>query len=369
MLLWRSRLLANYNKGRASGHWRRLSDTSRAMTTDSLIAETIADPRWFPLYFDARTGNLHFAFVPAEVHRELAFLKDLKPAASEIRIIPRAAIAQYPVQRAPLHLILHSGLGGSTLVARALAQPEVAVALQEPPILTDVILSGRDPSSGAALLAEVTRLLARPFSPGEAVVCKLSGIGNGMAQAIAAMDERSQLLCLQNPLDQLLSAFAARGASGRMAGRQLAIGIRNSGRFAFPMSDAELLNHTDFQLAAFAWLSIQKMMIDAANALGATRVASVTSDKLMRDAPATLAAIAAHFRLKCDVDLWAASGTFTRHAKSGEPFDQKARAERLAESLRVHAQEIEPVIGWAKEVAEKAGIPWELPSPLLEQTA
>ena len=338
--------------------------------TDSEIVETIADPRWFPLHFDASTGNYQFAFVPAEMHRELAFLRDFKSSRSEIRIIPRSAVAQMAVECAPLHLILHSGLGGSTLVARTLAQPGVAVSLQEPPILTDVILYGRSRPSKEVegLLSEVTRLLARPFAPGEAVVCKLSGIGNGVARSMAAADERSQLLCLQNPLDQLLAAFAVRGISGRMAGRQLAIGIRNSRLFAFPMSDAELLDCTDFQLASLAWLSIQKMMIDAAQALGPTRVASAISDELMRDTAATVSAIASHFRLGLDVQACIASGIFSRHAKSGEPFDLEARAKRLTETLRVHAGEIEPVVGWARKVAEKAQIPWDLPYPLLDKT-
>lgn len=154
-----------------------------------------------------------------------------------------------------------------------------------------------------------------------------------------------------------------------MAGRQLAIGIRNSRMFAFEMTDAELLDCTDFQLAALAWLSIQKMMVTTAQALGPSRVASTTTDQLMRDTAATVSAIASHFRLNLDVDQCLARGIFSRHAKSGEPFDAEDRAERLAESLEVHRREIEPVVGWARKVAEKSGIAWDLPYPLLGQTA
>lgn len=370
MLLWRSNGLANYNHRRASGQERRLSDTRRAMTTDSRIAETIADPRWFPLHFDASRATYHFAFIPAEVHRSLAFLREFKAKPSETRIVPRSAIADAVRESAPLHLILHSGLGGSTFVARALAQPGVAVPLQEPPVLTDVILYGRTrPQADMdGLLTEVAGLLARPFAPGEAVICKLSGIGNGVARAMAAGRDDSQLLCLQNPLEELLAAFASRGIGGRMAGRQLAIGIRNSRLFAFTMSDAELLDCTDFQLASLAWLSIQKMMVAAAEALGPQRVASTTTGQLMGDAVGTVSAIAAHFRLRLEPQ-WLESGVLGRHAKSGEPFDPEARAERLAQALDLHRGEIEPVVSWARKVAEKAGISWELPCPLLVQSA
>jgi hypothetical protein len=275
------------------------------------------------------------------------------------------------VETAPLHFILHSGLGGSTLVARALGQSGVAVPLQEPPILTDVIAYGRNrsPAEARQLLIEVTQLLARPWSRGEAIICKLSGIGNGLAQAMGAIDRSSQLLCLQNPLDQLLAAFASRGVGGRMAGRQLALGIRNSRMFAFQMSDRELLDYTDFQMAALAWMSIQKIMIAAAEALGPTRVASITSEDLMRDTAGSLAAISSHFGLTLDIDACIASGTFSRHAKTGEPFDPRLRAEQLAETLQLHSREIEPVASWARKLAEATGIAWELPCPLFQGPA
>ena len=335
----------------------------------SLAEETLADPRWFPLHLDVAAGNYHFAFIPAEVHRSIAFLRDFKPRPSDTRVLSRSAVANVPIESHPLHLILHSGLAGSTLVARALAQPGVAVALQEPPILTDVILYARNRSSAETndLWQQVTRMLSRPFSGTEAVICKLSGVGNGVARVLAADHEHSQLLCLQNPLEQLLAGFASRGIGGRMAGRQLAIGIRNSRMFAFEMSDKELLDCTDFQLAALAWLSIEKMMIAAAEALGPTRVASTTTKQLMRDTAATVSAIAAHFQLSFDVDQCLASGVFSRHAKSGEPFDPGGRAERVAESLRVHEREIESVVSWAKRVAETSGIAWDLPYPLPEE--
>lgn len=341
------------------------------MTTDSPIAETLADPRWFPLYFDGARESYHFAFIPADVHRDITFLREFKPKPSETRVIRRSDVAGAAVESAPLHFILHSGLGGSTLVARALAQPGVAVALQEPPVLTDIVLyaSGRPAAERNALFLDVARLLARPFSPGEAVVCKLSGVGHGVAAAMASGRPDSQLLCLENPLDKLLAAFAARGASGRMAGRQLAIGLRNSRLFPFEMSDAQLLDCTDFQMAALGWLSIEKMMIDAAQELGPERVASATSDQLMRDTAATVSAIASHFRLQLDVDAAVENGIFSRHAKSGEAFDAGRRAEQLAEALRIHAREIEPVIGWARGVAEKNRIAWELPYPLIDRAA
>ena len=68
--------------------------------------------------------------------------------------------------KAPLHVILHSGLGGSTLLARALAQPGVVTTLKEPPILTDMVAFGlRNPEAQArGLLRLASALLSRPFA-------------------------------------------------------------------------------------------------------------------------------------------------------------------------------------------------------------
>ena len=338
---------------------------------DDLAQQTVADPRWFPLRFNVETEEFHFALIEPETHRAIAFLNDFKAVPSETRVLPRSAVASVPAETAPLHLILHSGLGGSTFVARALAQPGTAVALQEPPILTDVIVYGatRPAAEMARLLVEVTRLLARPFGPGEAVVCKLSGVGNGLARTIAASQPQSQLICLYNPLDQMLASLASRGAGGRMAGRQLLLGLRNSRMAAVEMTDKQLLDHTDLQLAGFAWLSIQKIMIATAQELGPSRLVSLPSEAVMRDASAAVASIAAHFGLALDTDALAVSGMFNRHAKSGEPFEPERRAQALEHARELHGAEIDAIVSWARRVAEVTGIAWDPPYPLQDSGA
>jgi hypothetical protein len=331
-----------------------------------MVEETVSDPRWFPLRFDVKSESYHFAFIPADTHRSLKFLSDLRPESSKIRILARSAVAEVAIESRPLYLILHSGLGGSTLVARSLSQPGVAIALLEPPILSDIIAYGERTSSEERdrLLIEATRLMARPLADGEAVVCKLSGVGNGLAEVMATVHPESRLLCLQNRLSDMLASLASHRKGGRMAGRQLLIGLRNSRMFAYAMTDKQLLDFTDFQMAALAWLSIQKIMLAAAEALGPGRVASLTSDQLMKDTAGSVSAIASHFRLALDVDACVAAGVFDRHSKGGEPFDAKKRAERVAEALRAYGEEIEPVVNWARSIAEKTRIPWDLPYPL-----
>jgi hypothetical protein len=334
---------------------------------DRLIHDTIADPHWFPLRFEVGSGCYKFVRITPEMHRALTFLADIQPKDADVRAVARAAVRQTAVDEAPLHVILHSGLGGSTLLARALAQPGMAVTLKEPPILTDVVaygLQGATANEQRDFLRDVIRLLARPFVAGEAVVLKMSSIGNGLVSTIGEDRPRSRILCLQTPLELMLASLASRGREGRLGGQRLFTGMRNARMIAVepPRGD----DRSDMELAALAWLSTQKMMLDAAAKFGPVRVRSISSERLIGAPGDALTSIAAHFGLTIDVDARLASGVLARHAKTGQPFDARMRAERLQQTLRAHGDEIWKVVGWARKIADANEIAWDLPYPLLD---
>jgi hypothetical protein len=269
--------------------------------------------------------------------------------------------------RADLHFILHLGFGGSTLLGKLLAQPGVAIILQEPPVLTDIVVHGsrNDARQRAQLLNETTQLLSRPIGDGVALICKLTHVGNALAAPMAKLQPTSQILCLQTPMEEMLLSLALRGLGGRISARQIFLAIHDATMSVVRMNDRDLAEHTDLHLGALAWLSMQKMMLDAANRLGPQRVGSIVTEQLMQDTRETVSAAAKHFRLDLDVDDRLAAGLMERHAKTGEPFDAQRRAERVADGLRTHSAEIEPVVKWARKIADKAGIAWDLPHPLL----
>jgi len=329
---------------------------------DKLVEEIVADGRWFPLRF--RADQFHFAFIPPEKHRETPFLIYLQPKANEMRPISRSALGGGQPARTDLHFILHLGFGGSTLLGRILAQPGVAITLQEPPVVTDIVTQGRS-EDRRELLQQATALLSRPISAGEANICKMTHVGNALASPMAELHATSQILCLQTPMDEMLLSLALRGLGGRISARQIFLAIHEANMSVIRMTDRDLAEHTDLHLGALAWLSMQKMMIDAADRLGPQRVGSIVTDQLMQNTRETIGAVAKHFRLDLDVDARLSDGLLQRHAKTGEPFDPQRRAERVAEGLRVHSAEIEPVMEWARKIAEKAGIAWDLPHPLL----
>jgi hypothetical protein len=329
---------------------------------DKLVEETVADGRWFPLRFSA--DRFHFALIPPEKHRETPFLIYLQPKPNEMRPISRSALTEAQPARTDLHFILHLGFGGSTLLGRILAQPGCAITLQEPPVLTDIVTQGRS-EDRRELLKEATELLSRPITAGEANICKMTHVGNALASPMAELQPTSQILCLQTPMEEMLLSLVLRGLGGRISARQIFLAIHDANMSIMRMSDRDLAEHTDLHLGALAWLSMQKMMLDAAACLGPQRVGSIVTGQLMQNTRETIGAVARQFRLNLDVDVRMAGGLLERHAKTGEPFDAQRRAERVAEGLRAHSAEIEPVVKWARKIADRAGVDWDLPYPLL----
>jgi len=340
--------------------------------------QIVGDGRWFPLRFNRETDEFQFAFIPPECHRETPFLIHVEPPASETRSIPRSATTAVDVEKAPLHFILHEGFGGSTLLGKLLGQPGVAIPLQEPPILTDIAAACASATASAQTMQlqhDATRLLARPISPGEAIICKSTHLGNGLASTMAAFQPTSQILCLQTPLEEMLMSLVLRGLPGRISARKIFISLRNSNMGISQLAgmdaltDRHLAHDTDLELAALAWLSMQRMMVETASRLGPERVRSISTRQFMKDPGATLRVAARHLRLPLDVDRQLTGGLLDRHSKTGEPFNPERRAERFAEGLRFHRSEIAPVVKWARTIAERTGTAWELPYPLLEAPA
>jgi hypothetical protein len=335
---------------------------------DELIVTTVTDARWFPLRFDAREDAIQFAWVSAEMQRAVTFLSDLRPGLDQLRVLPRAEVAKVQVYEAPLHLILHSGLDGSTLLARALAQPGIVTTLKEPPILTDISAYGlrAPPIEAERIRRQVTRLLARAFCPGEAIVVKMSSIGNGLVAAMTAERPASRILCMHAPLATMLASLAAKGPEGRKAGRRLYFGLKNSLLGELGFTETELLEKSDLQLAALAWVAIQQLIGEAARRFGPERVRSISSEQLIDRPREALAAIAAHFGILLEIDQRVAAGVFDRHAKTGQPFNAAMRAKAREETLHVHGKEIERIVEWAREVAAARDLACDLPYPLFD---
>jgi hypothetical protein len=335
---------------------------------EKVIAETLADGRWLPFRFVAASDEIQFAWAPPELQQSVSFLSELQPSGDQLRVLPRSALARLPVAEAPLHFILHPGLGGSTLLAQVLTQPGMVRTLKEPPILTDLVAFALNVAQAEAqkLCDLVAALLARPIERSESIVIKMSSVGNGLVLPMAVTRPGSRVLCLRGSLDGMLASLARRGLEGRISGRKLFIGLRNARLGELGFSGKDLFEQTDLQLAALAWVAIQRLIVNTAEQLGAERVRSISTEALLERPRESVEAISEHFGIDLDVDERLASGIFERHAKTGETFDIKARQRATAEAMAIHGDEIRPIVEWARKVAQAQLIAWDLPHPLLD---
>jgi hypothetical protein len=334
---------------------------------DPGIDEILADPRWFAHRYNWRRDDVHFVWLSRDAHRATAFLTQPELAQGAPRtIVPRRLLTGRSLVQAPFHVILHSGLTGSTLLTRALDREGVSMTLSEPPILTDIVshrLAGASSQQTAVLLDDVLGLLARPFGPGEAVIVKMGSIGNALGGDILARRATSKALCLHAPLPVYLASAARKGLEGRIWGRKLFATLRSARMTELGFSEDELFEHTDLQIAADAWLVLHRVM-GAVLARFPERAATTDSETLITRPEQTIAAIAGHFGLPLDATTIATDPLFGRHSKNGKPFDARRRSEELRNAVTLHGSEIDLVVDWARKVAEFQRIGWTLAGEL-----
>jgi hypothetical protein len=340
------------------------------MTAVDPRARRIAgDPAWLAHRYDAVLDNIQFVRATRNDHRAATFLTDeyLKGAATPEALARDEAIAAAPAA-APVHFIFHSAYCCSTLLARAFDIEGVAMGLKEPQILNDLQGwrgRGGTPARIAEVLDNALALLARPFSPGEAVVIKPSNLVNAFAPAMLAMRPEARALLLYAPLRLYLASIARKGMWGRLWVRELFVKIAKDGMLDYGFSPEEILRQTDLQIAAIGWLGQHRHFANLVARFGADRVRTLDSERLVARPAETLAALESLYRLSFDAEAAAAGPAFTSHSKGGAAFDREAREAEQRAGVEAHAEEVDKVAVWAEAVATAAGQSLELPASLL----
>lgn len=339
---------------------------------DPGAARVVKDASWLAHRYDPLGDAVHFVCVPREQHRAATFLMDeFLPGAAEPTVIPRAAALAAAPAAAPIHFIFHSAYCCSTLLARALDIPGVAMGLKEPVILNDISgwrRRGAEPAAVARALDAAVTLLARPFSPGEAVVVKPSNLINSLAPAMLGMRPQARALLLYAPMRRYLGSIARKGMWGRLWVRELFVKLARTGMLDYGFSPEEMLGQTDLQIAAIGWLGQHRLFAGLVDRYGAERVRTLDSETLLARREEAIAQLAELFDLGLDrpaVAAVAAGETFARHSKDGAAYGREERQAEHVQAAAVYAEEIDKVASWAEAVAASAGQSVDLPAPLL----
>lgn len=331
----------------------------------------LADAAWLPHRHVEGTDRIQFQYVARADHRSAPFLTDeyLGDARARHDVLVADCLAAVPPQ--PMGFLFHSAFCGSTLLLSALDRPGVAMGLSEPVLLNDVVgfrRRGAPPTAVARLADSATRLLARPFAPGERVIVKPSNILNPLAELLLALRGDAPAILLHAPLETFLVSVVRKGLWCRLWVRELLEGFLTDNIVNLGFAPRDYFRQTDLQVAATGWLAQHALFHQLAGKLGPGRVRTLDSETLTREPLAVLTAATRHYGLNASpADLAAMAGgpAFTRHSKSGAAFDAAQRAEEYAEARQAHGDEIDKVMVWAQAVAEANGLAMDLPHPLL----
>jgi hypothetical protein len=330
------------------------------------------DPLWLADRYDPMHDTVHFRAV-ARAQRDTApFLTDAYLGTGTPVVVRRSEALAAPRVESSIHFIFHSAYCCSTLLARALDTPGVASTLKEPVILNDLVgwrWRGGTPAEVDAVLGDALALLARPFSPDEAVIVKPSNITVGLTTAMLEMRPAANALLLHAPLADYLLSIAKKGMAGRLWVRKLLSGLLKDSVVDLGFSPDDYLELTDLQAAAVGWLAQHAHFTSLVADYGLARVRTLDSVTFLKRPADTLNRLAHFFGLALstsDVAEIALGPAFQGHSKSGERYGPQ---DRLAEQHRertLHADELAKVETWAKAVAANIGLSLDLSAPLLE---
>lgn len=324
------------------------------------------DPEWIPHTYDSEGAALTFVSVPAQSRSQLMFLSDEHFAGRFAKAkFPADAIAAEvgAAARAPIHFLFHTSFCGSTLLAKALAVPGVSSALQEPDVLINLanrLIRSDDPGNRKRLEL-VLRLLERPLAPGETTIVKPTNFANRLAEPVLALRPAARAILLYSDVETFLRSLLKRGMWGRILGRKLFNQLSGWSPLNFGYGPTELLEQTDVQVAALAWLMQIHHFDSIARAFGPERVIVLETSSLLADPAESLRRSQALFGLGLDagqVEAIAIGPVFSRHSKFADrDYSVEAREQEHRAATEAHSDELTMVVQWVAAVAAQLGVP------------
>lgn len=343
----------------------------------SQIPAQVLDAAWIPQVYDARADSLTFVHLPRDVQRRMVFLDQRfvgdapDSAPIPIKELPAKLIRE---RAGPVHFIFHTGFCCSTLLTRALDIPGTSMGLKEPPVLTYLAhlwsTSGMRTPGAPEALSLILDLLSRPLTPGETQIVKPNNLCNHLIPEVMHARPEARVLLLHTGLDASLRAIARRGPGGRAFARNVFHAFSRAIPLDMYFTTEDLLQFTDLQIAALAWLMQARFFDSIAARYGRERVRILSVDTFLANPVDALARLTAFFELPLDaaqVEALATGPVFREHAKNlGRPFDAGAYRAQQAESQARHGEELDAVRPWAAALAPRAGAPLSLRNTLMD---
>lgn len=338
-------------------------------------ADPRIDPLWIPHRIDLDANEFEFVHWPRDRQRDATFLTHeyMEPRQGRLRVAADPIRPADAARVGPLHFVFHSAFCGSTLLARMLDIPGSAMALKEPAILDDLAglrRRGVPKDRLARLLAATLGWLSRPLAEGEITVAKPGNRVNVLIADILDQRPESRALFMYSALPDFLRSVAKRGLWGRRWARGLYLALAPDSSIDPGFDRHEVLQQTDLQIAATAWLMHQAQFAALADRFGPARVRTLDAQTLMTRPDPTLQAVSNHFGLALSAEMVAeiVSGpVLRRNSKAADkPFDAANQQSANQRADAAHGEEISMVARWVEAVAAHGAIPMTLPCSLLD---
>ncbi len=348
-----------------------------------LGADLFRSPALFVRQFDFQRRAALLVPMTRQTYRDSTFLDQRTQAAGEagvtvpIRTLATLANRHAPPAR-PVNYLFHTALCGSTLISRCLDLPGKSFALKEPGPLHQIACIHRDRPAGRPIPVRVddatldqalglsVTLLARTWEPGELPLIKPSDTCANLIAPLTATNTNTRAILLYHRIDDfavaMLKADSRRSYLRGMIPRAAA-DLRDVTALAAidpaPLSDAEA--------AAYVWLSLMHMYLDASRA-DHQNTRTLDASVFFASPGPTLAAIARHYRLNLaqrEIDKIIRGPGFLADSKDPtKPFDREAYdAQRRAHKDGLSG-EIAAARAWLDTHAGAIALPDSLPSPL-----
>lgn len=313
-----------------------------------------ADPSWLPHRIDTASRQVEFFRLERETLADTGFLSDRDPAPDDRAFLGWDEVMAMQPAPGRLHFLFHTAFCRSTLLARAVDRPGVAVTLNEPFICASIVNGGE---MARPLVKPLLGLLARPWQGNEAVIVKPTNHSNMVMPTLMQQWPEARAVLMSNDLPVFLRSVARKGMQGRHWARKLFVELQGYAAMDFGMNELESFALTDLQCAGLAWFLNQRYF--AAHLTGQVRGVSgdrfrmLDGDRFDAEREATIASMLAFFGVETAEGTsrdMANSAVFGSHSKLGSVFagDQDADDPTVVE-------EIEKVAQWVGMIADQAG--------------
>ena len=309
--------------------------------------------QWFPVDLDVDAGLLHFLELSDRLLAEANFLDQRMDLAWEqARVLPVSELAQVAVaSAAPIGLLWHTSFCCSTLLARALHLGASTTVLREPLVLrrlADARFAGVDIGP---LLPAVARLLARPWTPGGAVLIKPTHAALSLAPDLFDALPSARGLVLTSTLDDFLLSNLKKTAETQARVPALVERAMAASDLVERLPPAAFDPPDFLATVALQWAGQQEAI--AAWLLGPhrTRLRVLQERSLLADWPNSVAEVAAwlHWPAERKALYTRAEDVGQRHAKAEQrAFDAAARAQEAAWLREKFRAELKRANDWAQ---------------------